>query len=318
MTLTLSEYLLRDFAVEQVDSILIESGDEAKLRFPAADHAYFHLVLAGKAKLELETSGQTAELRAGDFAILLYGAAHMIGGMRARRGKGVLYSEAWQAAEEPPLLKLGAGSRELRMLSGRLQLTRVLRSAPVNRALPHLLTYPVARGTNGAIGPVFGDMGMVEAACRGPGASAFVFALAHLHLVQVLRQVNEDMRQMMPVSIGDPEMGRMATVVRKIRAHPEKRWTVASLAQEVGCSRSSFAAKFQAYAGVGPIKYVARSRLNHAAAMLKGNPELPLWEVAKRVGYDTQGSFTRAFKAQFGMSPRNFVKQCIQAGDHKP
>lgn len=311
MSLTLSEYVLRDFAIEHVDSILIVSGDEGKLCLPAADQAYFHLVLSGTANLELESSSQFAELHAGDFALLLYGAAHTIGGMRARRGKGGHYGDGWPGLEAPTIHKLGGGSGELRVLSGRLQLTRVLRTAPVNRALPHLLTYLTSGGSERSHSAIFGDMATLESLCQGPGASAFIFALVHLHLVQVLRQVNEDMRQVMPVSIGDPEMGRMATVLRKIRAHPEKRWTVALLAQEVGCSRSSFAAKFRAYAGVGPIKYVAKSRLNHAASMLKGNPELPLWEVAKRVGYETQGSFTRAFKAQFGVSPRNYVKQLV-------
>jgi transcriptional regulator GlxA family with amidase domain len=135
-----------------------------------------------------------------------------------------------------------------------------------------------------------------------------VFFLAQLHLAQVLRAVHHDFEQLMPVRLGAPEMGRIAGVVRRMREHPEKRWTVASLAREVGCSRSSFAAKFHDYTGMGPIRFAARTRLTHAQAVLKSNPELPMWEVAKRVGYDVQGSFTRAFNEQFGMSPRQYVQ----------
>lgn len=310
MSLTLSEYLLRDFAVEHVDSVLLELGNEGSVRFPAVPRTYFHLVLSGTARLVLEESSQLIELQAGDFALLLYGAAHTVGCVRTRRPHVLHTCDRWLEKEAPAALKLCSGPGKLRALSGCLHLTRTLRSAPVSRALPHLLRYPA--GARGADNGLFSDLDQVETACRGPGASSFVFALAQLYMVQTLRQVNSDMRQEFPVQIGAPDSGRMAVVVRKIRAHPEKRWTVASLAHEVGCSRSSFAAKFQAYAGIGPIKYVARSRLNHAAAMLKGNPELPLWEVAKRVGYDAQGSFTRAFKAQFGVSPRGYVKQIVE------
>jgi transcriptional regulator GlxA family with amidase domain len=104
-------------------------------------------------------------------------------------------------------------------------------------------------------------------------------------------------------------MGRIAAIVRKMREHPEKRWTVASLAAEMGCSRSSFAAKFHAYTGMGPIRFAARTRLLYAQSLLKSDPGLPLWEVAKRVGYDAQGSFTRAFKEHFGISPRGYVRE---------
>jgi transcriptional regulator GlxA family with amidase domain len=127
--------------------------------------------------------------------------------------------------------------------------------------------------------------------------------------MQVLRGVHDEFKRLMPLHLGSPEMGRIAAVVRKMREHPERRWTVESLAGEVGCSRSSFAAKFQSYAGVGPIHFAARTRLEHAQSLLRSNPDLPIWEVAKRVGYDAQGSFTRAFKGQFGKSPRRFVEE---------
>lgn len=310
MALTLSEYLLRDFAVERVDAMLVDlcSGG---VRFPAEQPAYFHLMLAGRAKLLHEASGESAELNTGDFALVLYGAGHVLACADVKRPRVASTFDNWKTGDEPFVLTVGTGLNPSRVLSGRLHLTRLLRSAPVNRALPHVLFYR-ACGTSEAAAdtapaPIFDDMAKVEAACRGRGASAFVITLVQSCFVQTLRGVHEDLRQMFPIQVGSPEAGRMAAVVRKLRAHPEKRWTVASLAQEVGCSRSSFAAKFQAYAGIGPIKFAARMRLNQAADILRANPELPLWEVAKRVGYDAQGSFTRAFKAQFGVSPRGYV-----------
>lgn len=308
MALTLSEYLLRDFNVEHVDARVIELG-EGRVRFPAISRCWFHLVLEGVAELRLDESDQRAELQAGNFALLLYGAPHTIARRGTNRSQVVHLVEKSTTDEEPAVLSLHRGGRKLCVLSGELWLSRTLRSAPVNRALAHVLCYP-ARPSGGARGvrPLH-DVTGIEKACLGRGASAFVFGLAQLYLIQVLRQADEDLRETFPVQVGAPEMGRMASVVRKIRTHPERRWTVASLAQEMGCSRSSFAAKFQAYAGQGPIKFVAKTRLMAAATMLKNNSDLPLWEVARRVGYDTQSSFTRAFKAQFKVSPRAYVER---------
>lgn len=314
MALTLSEYLLRDFAVERVDAALIESGEAGSVRFPASSRTYFHLVLSGSACVQLDEGGQPAELNAGDFALLLYGAPHQLCSKSMRRGRVAHTCDQWTVGEEPAVIRIGKPDGSL-VLSGSLLLTRMLRSAPVNRALPHLLFYrahPVSQP------PLFADMTALAAACRGPGAAAFINALAQMYFIQALREVDRDMRQILPMRLGAPETGRMTAAIRKMRAHPERAWTVASLAAEVGCSRSSFAAKFHAYAGLGPIKFLSVTRLTNAANMLKANPDVPLWEVAKRVGYDTPGSFTRAFKAQFGVSPRDFTRQLNARGSDMP
>ncbi|MET0986080.1 MAG: AraC family transcriptional regulator [Steroidobacteraceae bacterium] len=304
MALALSDYLQRDFAVERVDAALFELGRGA-IRFPSTQPAYFHLVLAGRVQLKLEEGGQPIELQSGDFALLLYGAAHTLGGVRGRT-RLLHIQEQWSAEDQPAVLKFGGSPQDLRVLSGRLQLTRTLRSAPVDRALRHLLCY---RDLQGSSASAAGYMAQIDRNCRAPGASAYVNALAQLYFVQALRRVHGEMRELFPVHIGSPEIGRMTAVVRKIRMHPERRWTVASMAREIGCSRSSFAVKFLDYAGMSPIRFVTKIRLTHAATLLKSNPELPLWQVAKRVGYVAQASFTRAFKAQFDVSPREYVSR---------
>lgn len=317
MTLTFSEYLMRDFVVEHVDAMLVKFGAAGRVRFPEiSSGCYFHLTLSGTTRLQLEQVGQSVELQAGDFALLLYGAGHRLGHGRDTGPDHLC--EGWQTAEEPPILTLGQSDDQACVLSGYLQLTRALRNAPVNRALPHLIRSHPYRQPDHSKTETARALSRIESACHGPGASAFIFSLAQLHMVQTLRQVRDDMQQVLPVHIYAPEVGRVTTLVRKIRAHPERHWTVAALAEEIGWSRSTFAAKFQTYAGMGPIKFVAKTRLTHAASMLKGNPELPLWEVAKRTGYDAQGSFTRAFKTHFGVSPRIYAAQFKEQTSKEP
>jgi AraC-like DNA-binding protein len=71
---------------------------------------------------------------------------------------------------------------------------------------------------------------------------------------------------------------------------------------EVALSRSAFAARFQRPFGESPKYRVTRTRLVHAARMLRVT-DLPLPEVAVRAGYASQFSFSQAFKRAFGLSP---------------
>ena len=51
--------------------------------------------------------------------------------------------------------------------------------------------------------------------------------------------------------------------------------------------------------------YIIRIRLENAATLLSYT-DLPLNEIAYKIGYDTPSSFTKAFKSRFGLSPRSY------------
>jgi AraC-like DNA-binding protein len=86
---------------------------------------------------------------------------------------------------------------------------------------------------------------------------------------------------------------------------PARAWTVASLASAVGMSRSPFAARFTALVGDAPLAYLTRWRMHLAAGdVLDGGSTIR--EIAERVGYEAEASFSKAFKRQFGMSPRAY------------
>jgi AraC-like DNA-binding protein len=77
---------------------------------------------------------------------------------------------------------------------------------------------------------------------------------------------------------------------------------VASLAEQVGMSRSAFADKFADVVGESPMEYVTRWRLQKAASLLRAG-ELALAEVAARVGYQSDAAFNKAFKRLMGVTP---------------
>jgi transcriptional regulator GlxA family with amidase domain len=91
-------------------------------------------------------------------------------------------------------------------------------------------------------------------------------------------------------------------VLRLVREHPERPWSVTMMAAEVAMSRSAFAERFRAATGETPMHHLARYRMGRAAEYLRGT-NAGIREIAHRTGYDSEVSISKAFKRQFGMSP---------------
>ena len=100
---------------------------------------------------------------------------------------------------------------------------------------------------------------------------------------------------------GDPIVGR---ALRLIYNHPARRWTVASLASEVGVSRAALARRFTDLVGEPPMAFLTEWRLTLAADLLR-DPDETLASVAYQVGYSSPFALSTAFKRARGISPRD-------------
>jgi len=87
-----------------------------------------------------------------------------------------------------------------------------------------------------------------------------------------------------------------------ITIEPEDDWTVESLASKVGMSRSAFAARFAQLVEEPPLTYLTRWRMQKASRLLETSPA-GVAEIAKRVGYDAEAAFSKAFKRWIGVAP---------------
>ena len=87
-----------------------------------------------------------------------------------------------------------------------------------------------------------------------------------------------------------------------IHADPAQRWTVESLAQRAGLSRSLLAERFRRLVGLAPMQYLGVWRLQVAAALLRQG-DLSIAQAAARVGYSSEAAFNRAFKRRVGVTP---------------
>jgi AraC-like DNA-binding protein len=87
-----------------------------------------------------------------------------------------------------------------------------------------------------------------------------------------------------------------------IHRQPERDWTVADLAASVNMSRSVFSDRFTTLVGAPPLLYLTRWRMHLASRWLR-EERVSLGEVASRLGYESEPSFSRAFKRHIGVAP---------------
>jgi len=112
----------------------------------------------------------------------------------------------------------------------------------------------------------------------------------------------------------DPIVGKTLGLLHRRANH---MWTLASLAQEVGISRSALAERFTRYLAEPPMTYLTRWRLRLAARALTGTPK-GVAEIASDIGYESEAAFNRAFKREFGLPPARYRREQRRTASEQP
>jgi len=100
---------------------------------------------------------------------------------------------------------------------------------------------------------------------------------------------------------------------------PADAWTVDELGRRVGLSRSALHERFAELIGQSPIQYLANWRIQVGAALLR-NTSSTVAMVAQEVGYESEATFTKAFKRLTGNSPalwRRRIGSGASVGSHR-
>ena len=97
----------------------------------------------------------------------------------------------------------------------------------------------------------------------------------------------------------DPFVGKALSLMHGM---PARHWTIEELAREVGLSRSVLAERFANLVGLPPMHYLTKWRMQIASELLTGS-NTNMASIADRVGYESEASFSRAFKKMNGMPP---------------
>ena len=141
-----------------------------------------------------------------------------------------------------------------------------------------------------------------EARHRLPGSETVITRLADILVIQAIRSWIESVREEEHgwiAALHDRQVGKAMSLMHR---QPERDWRVASLAHEIGMSRSGFAARFTALVGEPVLQYLTGLRMQLAHRELRETRDT-LAQIAERVGYQSEPAFNRAFKRVVGMPP---------------
>jgi AraC-like DNA-binding protein len=172
---------------------------------------------------------------------------------------------------------------------------------PVALALPARFACPLhdLEGSRALLALLF-----EEAFAQRPGRQEVPNRLFEVVLIEVLRVAlarQDTAGGGFLRSLSHPQLGK---ALAAMHATPAQDWTLDTLAEVAGMSRSSFAATFKREVGDSPGNYLTRWRVMLAQAFIREG--VPLKLVAERVGYASLAGVLRAFKGVLGVSPTSW------------
>lgn len=179
-------------------------------------------------------------------------------------------------------------------------------------ALPHHIHIRRAEGADWIEGML--HFVLAEAADSQPGGALMISRIIDLLVIRTIRAWVH--RGETSGWLGGLADARIARSLKVIHEQPLQRWSVDSLANLAGMSRSSFSAHFTTLVGRSPVRYQNEWRLALARDMLKRG-SARVGEIGLRVGYESEAAFSRAYKQFFGHAPNleHALKKKITSDD---
>jgi AraC-like DNA-binding protein len=269
----------------------------------------FHIVAAGRTWVDVG-DGQRVWADEGDVIVVPYGDQHSMGGVESATTVPLLQMFDPPPWRTLPVLHHGAGGDRTDVVCGYLHSEHPLFN-PALGALPRVFVVrpegPAARWIRSSIDFAVASSG------PNPRSDPDATRLPELVLTETLRLHLASAPAIDSgwlAALGDPVL---APALAALHASPERHWTVDRLAATAAVSRSVLDERFRQVLRRSPIRYLTDWRM-HLAEDLLATTEHSVATVARRVGYDSEEAFSRAFKRVHALSPGAWRRRRLQVG----
>lgn len=280
------------------------ASDLIELLQPGAERlVLFHIVARGGCWVQV-ADGERQWADEGDVIVLPYANQHRMGGRSPATVvplASLLEAPPW---DRLPVIRLGEGGPQTDIVCGYLHSGDPLFD-PALQALPRVFVVKSSDITSQWVrASIEYALEHGDTASGSPAATR----LPELLLTEILEQYLASApaaKHGWLAALGDPIL---APALSLLHHHPERKWTVGDLADEVAVSRSVLDDRFRTVLGISPMRYLSQWRLRQAQDLL-AHTNMTIGAVASRVGYESQEAFSRAFKRTYGIAPNAWRRQ---------
>jgi AraC-like DNA-binding protein len=268
------------------------------------DLAHFAMLSRGNCWLSVEGTPEPIPLTAGDCFLLARGTSYVLRDSPRThpRSFGAIAPKA-----NSNVAHYGGGGAPTTIVCGVLSFDRASLK-PITQLLPSFILVKADQARTLALHNTMQALAS-EMAEQAPGSEVVATRLAEVLFIQALRahiaSGAERRNQGWLRAIFDLQLG---AALSAIHGNVNAPWTVESLAEAAGMSRSAFAARFKELLGQTPLEYVTEWRMQKAMQLLQQR-DRKLIDVARSVGYESDAAFSKAFKRVVGASPGEYLKR---------
>ena len=266
----------------------------------------FGLMVRGSALLKFKNQRQAIPLSAGDVFISILGDEPFT--LVDHPCSPVADYRELRKLEVDCVLHYGGGGAPTTLVNGSFGMNAF--EAPlISAILPRYLHLRLDQNRSHAFQSVL-DLLAAETAQPGIASSRLINWLNESLFVYAIRAYassSEAPPKGWLAAMSDKQLGK---AIQAMHASFDRSWSVESLAREARMSRSAFALEFKTVLSRTPLEYLTRWRMYKAGAMIRSN-NMSFSEVASAVGYGSESSFSRVFKREMGVAPREYRRKCM-------
>ncbi|WP_025587568.1 AraC family transcriptional regulator [Sphingomonas sp. UNC305MFCol5.2] len=266
---------------------------------PFREGVRFHAVIDGRCWIQAESLPPLL-LEKGDVLLLPHGTEHIMSDAPRRRPLPLADAGPELVGNGTYRLKSGGGGARSLIVCCTIGFEGPTAN-PLLELLPHVMHIRSADHDDADLTSLLAIMAR-EVEGQRIGSATVMARLADIVMTQVIRSWVEMRSTELTgwlAAVRDPQIG---AALARIHRSPGENWTVDRLAVLAGLSRSRFSQRFKSLLSVSPARYLLQWRLRLAASWLR-NGYMPLSQIASELGYESDASFSRAFKRFLGVSP---------------
>jgi AraC-like DNA-binding protein len=268
----------------------------------------YHFVVEGRMRVRIG-NGPDIDMGPGESVLLPHNDVHLLGSdlsLTPVQGRDYV-----QNPVDGGLMSvvLGEGGARTRIVCGFLGAHDV-DANPIVAALPSVLHLDMREGSAGEWVRCSFQYAAERIAAGRTGSEAMMGKLSELLLVDAIQRYTESLPEEQTGWLAGLRDSYISRALALLHARVDEPWTVEALGREVGLSRSALAERFGLVLGMPPMQYLATWRIHVAAQeLINSNKSIP--QIAQEVGYESEASFTRAFKRVMEAPPATWRRRHV-------